>query len=534
MYVKMSVEEQNFFKISSVGEVSIVKGASKIAPGKYVLDLRLTTAAVGEDSEEGIFTDALTIDVTSRPLSLVYTPSTISVEENIANTTAAPTFVGSLEGLAFAIKSVEPQTSAISIDAATGAISMAADNSLPIGTVCNVTVTATNKYGTVDFENALTMKVVAYIAPIEAFSYEDTEEIIQTTAFEHQVAEIVGDEVAYSFVNLPTELADLNIDTNTGTISAKKGNTIPVGEYTVTVLAKNNKNEKETSFKLTVIENPYFFTYVHWGNNIGMSPAKDYATQYRVTSKDELLDLSLPLAESDIPEGIEVEWSIDEANSSVSNAQIDEDGTITFTGGWADGRVNMILIKATTGKGTAGEITVKTPIFVHCSAPVSGVTINYTPFVFQVNPRTGGTSAVPTLEGVEPDKFLADYRRTFSFYNINGPEEHLTGRVDKVNNGFLYIMWKSYFDTKGKSTNTGSKDPVSYYSNVTSLSLPLLYVDATNGCAIKVNPNKWKDDYGYANGVFTGQITFVTDGNSGGINSGKQVFPIAIWFDTKF
>ena len=95
-------------------------------------------------------------------------------------------------------------------------------------------------------------------------------------------------------------------------------------------------------------------------------------------------------------------------------------------------------------------------------------------------------------------------------------------------------MWKSYFDTKGKSTNTGSKDPVSYYSNVTSLSLPLLYVDATNGCAIKVNPNKWKDDYGYANGVFTGQITFVTDGNSGGINSGKQVFPIAIWFDTKF
>ena len=29
-------------------------------------------------------------------------------------------------------------------------------------------------------------------------------------------------------------------------------------------------------------------------------------------------------------------------------------------------------------------------------------------------------------------------------------------------------------------------------------------------------------------------MTFVTDGNSGGINSGSQIFPIWIWFDRNF
>lgn len=84
----------------------------------------------------------------------------------------------------------------------------------------------------------------------------------------------------------------------------------------------------------------------------------------------------------------------------------------------------MILVKATTGKGTAGEITIKTPVFIHCSGAVAGVTVNYTPFVFQVNPRTGGSSVAPTITGTDLSTFIADYRRTFNYYNINGPAEH--------------------------------------------------------------------------------------------------------------
>ena len=50
-----------------------------------------------------------------------------------------------------------------------------------------------------------------------------------------------------------------------------------------------------------------------------------------------------------------------------------------------------------------------------------------------------------------------------------------------------------------------------------------------------MNANKWiGSDNVAANGAFIGQMTFVTNGNQGGINSGSQVFPIWVWFDEKF
>ncbi|MCS2652064.1 DUF4958 family protein [Bacteroides faecis] len=389
------VEENDFFTISSTGEISIVKGESKIQPGKYVLDLKLTTAIVDEAAEEGIFENAIEIDITSKPLTLTYTPNTVKVEENAQNISAVPTLVGSSEGLTYAIKSVSPTSSSVTIDPVTGVITLAANNQMEIGTTCEVSVTVTNQYGSTDFENAYTMTIVEFINPITKFEYSDTEELIQATAFEHPVKTIDGDEVSFSFVNLDSKLSDLTIDATTGTISAKKGNNIPVGQHTVTVLAKNNKSELQASFKLNIKTNPYYFTYVHWGNNLNLSPAQNYASQYRVTSNNALLSLSIPVAETDIPEGVEVEWTIDNSSSSISGGSIDENGTITFTAGWTNAKVLMILVKATTGKGTAGEITIKTPVFIHCSGAVAGVTVNYTPFVFQVNPRTGGSSVAP-------------------------------------------------------------------------------------------------------------------------------------------
>lgn len=529
------VEENDFFTISSTGEISIVKGESKIQPGKYVLDLKLTTAIVDEAAEEGIFENAIEIDITSKPLTLTYTPNTVKVEENAQNISAAPTLVGSSEGLTYAIKSVSPTSSSVAIDPVTGVITLAANNQMEIGTTCEVSVTVTNQYGSTDFENAYTMTIVEFINPITKFEYSDTEELIQATAFEHPVKTIDGDEVSFSFVNLDSKLSDLAIDATTGTISAKKGNNIPVGQHTVTVLAKNNKSELQASFKLNIKTNPYYFTYVHWGNNLNLSPAQNYASQYRVTSNNALLSLSIPVAETDIPEGVEVEWAIDNSSSSISGGSIDENGTITFTAGWTNAKVLMILVKATTGKGTAGEITIKTPVFIHCSSAVAGVTVNYTPFVFQVNPRTGGSSVAPTITGTDLSTFIADYRRTFNYYNINGPAEHKNGQPSGGIDTFMYSLWKAYYESIGAaSVNTGQKWPLSYYDNTSRLAVPLGYVDATNNCAVKINPNKWQNEYGYANGVMIGQMTFVTDGNSSGVSSGSQMFPLAIWFDTKF
>lgn len=63
---------------------------------------------------------------------------------------------------------------------------------------------------------------------------------------------------------------------------------------------------------------------MHWGNNLNLSPAQNYASQYRVTSNNALLSLSIPVAETDIPEGVEVEWTIDNSSSSISGGSIDE------------------------------------------------------------------------------------------------------------------------------------------------------------------------------------------------------------------
>lgn len=529
------VEDNNFFKISATGEISIVKGVSKIQPGKYTFDLKLTTAIVDETAEEGIFENAMEINITSKPLALTYTPNAVRVEENIQNVSVAPTLIGSSEGLTYALKSVSPTSPFVKIDPATGVIILEANNQLAIGTTCKVTVTVTNQYGSTDFEDVFEMTIVDFINPITTFEYNDTEDFIQATAFDHPVKMIDGDEVSFSFVNLDANLSDLSIDATTGTISAKKGNSIPVGQYTVTVLAKNNKNELQASFKLNVKTNPYYFTYIHWGNNLSLTPAQGYASQYRVTSADELKALSIPVAATDLPNGVTVEWSIDSGGSLTSNVAIDSDGTITFTGGWKAANVLMVLVKATTGKGTAGEITVKTPVFIHCSAAVNGVTVNYTPFVFQVNPRTGGSSVEPAITGTDLSTFVADYRRTFNYYNINGPAEHKNGQPGGGNNTFMFSVWKAYYESIGlASVNTGQKWPLSYYENTARLASPLGYVDATNNCAVKINPNKWVNDYGYANGVMIGQITFVTNGNPSGVSNGSQMFPIAIWFDTKF
>lgn len=529
------IEDNDFFTISGTGLISIIRGESKIQPGKYVLDLKLTTAIVDEEAEEGIFENAITIDITSKPLALVYTPNAVRVEENTQNVSVAPTLIGSMDGLSYTLKSVSPATSSISIDPATGVISLAANNNLEIGTVCNVSITATNQYGSTDFDDVYSINIVEFINPITAFEYSDTEEIIQATAFEHPVKTIDGDEVTFSFVNLDPQLSDLAIDATTGVISAKKGNAIPVGQHTVTVLAKNNKNELPTSFKLNVTANPYYFTYIHWGNNLSLTPAQNHASQYRVTSKEALLALSIPVAETDIPAGVDVEWEIERGSSTISACSIDENGTITFTDGWTNARVLMILVKATTGKGTAGEIIIKTPVFIHCSGPVNGVTVNYTPFVFQVNPRTGGNSVAPVVTGTDLSTFVVDYRRTFNFYNINGPAEHKNGQPGGGKDTFMYSLWKAYYEAIGASSvNTGQKWPLSYYDNTSRLAVPLGYVDATNNCAVKINPNKWQNEYGYANGVMIGQMTFVTNGNPGGVSSGSQMFPLAIWFDTKF
>ncbi|MBD3591805.1 surface glycan-binding family protein [Bacteroides sp. GM023] len=526
-YEIIQEEGYEYFAITQTGKISINKNyKGEIPPGKYTLNLKLTTGAGA-----GIFENAVTFNIISKPLSLIYTPNSVKAEKNSAYVTTVPVLKGSLEELAYSIKSVTPENAPITIDPTTGVLSLSENNGLEIDTECKVSISVTNKYGSTDFDEAFIINIVAFINPITTFSYDNQEEV-QGTAFTFSPTEIDGDQVSYEFVNLPAELnGKLNIDEHLGVISAKKGNTIQIKNYTIQVKAHNAKSEKITSFNLNIKENENYFTYIRYGNNLGLDEAAE-ASQYRVNSANELQGLSLE-PKTDAKNGVQLTWSV-VTKHQMSGTTIDSATGKLSLKGYKANQCGVIIVTATAGKGTPAEVSVNVPVFFNFPA-TSGVKVLYSPFAFRVNPAKGGISKEPTLEGVsDPAKFAMDYRRTFNYYNVNG--ELVEGTVSaSVTNTFLAEVFRAYYGDK--NPNYGSKDPLSYYSNSTNLSQACAYVDQTANWAVKVNPGKWKNTDGvYADGAMIGQMTLVTNGDfsANSINGGTQVFPFIIWFDPNF
>lgn len=526
-YEIIQEEGKEYFAITQTGRISVntaYKG--EIPPGKYILNLKLTTGA-----GEGIFENAVTFNITSKPLSLLYTPNAVRAEMNTPYVSVAPVMKGSLDALVYSIKSMTPENAPITIDPATGVLSLSENNGLEIGTECKVNVSVTNQYGSADFDEVFLITIVAFINPITTFSYDNQEEV-QSTEFTISPSATDGDEVAYEFVNLPAELeGQLQIDAHTGVISAKKGNTIAINNYTIQVKAHNTKSEIETSFNLDIKENTNFFTYIRYGNNLGLDATKE-ASQYRANTAAEMQALVLEPT-TDAKASAQLTWSVAIKHQMAGTTIDPATGKLTLKGYRAN-QGGLIIVTATAGKGTPAEVSVSTPVFFNFP-PASGVKVQYAPFAFRVNPAKGGLSAAPTLEGVsDPTKFAMDYRRTFNYYNING--EHKEGQPNANDQEiFLSQIFKSYFEGIGKTTNYGSKDPLSYFSNTANLSQAMVYVDQTANFAVRVNPGKWRDANGtYPDGTMIGQMTLVTDGNVGTINNGTQVFPLFIWFDPGF
>ncbi len=298
---------KKWFKVSSDGVFSIVSGTEDFMPGIYVFDFKLTTYASGEDAEEGIFMNALKLNVKSKPLALTYKPASMKVEEGYGGKSSAPVLKGSPVGLTWAVKSVTPDNGiAISIDEVTGAIKFPEDSPAKMGESYSVSVTVTNEYGSTDFENVFTFNVIDFIRPITVFSYADVPEKISGVAVTNAVTEVDGDEVSFLFKDLPEGLSGLTIDSETGTVSCAKGTELEPGNWTVTVIARNMKGDVEASFALPVKKNPYKFTTVFWGNNMGLTPEEDYGNQFRSYWDDE--PIVIPVKYSDIPDGQPVKF----------------------------------------------------------------------------------------------------------------------------------------------------------------------------------------------------------------------------------
>ena len=463
------------------------------------------------------------------------------VEKDQAYVSGAPILKGSPEGLTYKIKSISPETSTISIDEQTGIITLAANNGLEIDNSYNVSVTATNQYGSKDFDNTFVINIVAFINPITQLQYANQEKI-QSVAFEFGPEEVDGDELTYSFIDLDSRLADkLNIDGVTGVISAKKGNSIETGTYTITVQAKNDKSEKTSTFTLTIAANPNYFTYIRYGNNLGLTPEENYADQFEYNKKKDFQAATLS-AKTDIPQGRPVKWSIVAKNNPVGGgATISDTGEISFTSAtWnSNYGCGVLFVTATVGDGEEA-ISKTIPLFLRFNNAQKTVLVKYTPFAVKMNPSKGGTTPAPvvTVDGTvttDYSLFLMDYRRDFYYYSFI--EAHKDGKQSD-SGSFMNILWKAYWDALGKSNNTGARAPMSYYDN-TNLSLPLGYVN-NKDLSVTINPGKWKDSEGvYANGVFIGRMTFVTDGNKANLAPSPSsleslTFPLAIWFDESF
>lgn len=528
------------FSIDNTGRLTILRNRN-FSAGVYVLDFKLTTMVVGNDSQDGIFADALTVDVVSPPIALSYVPEEVKVEAVSGYTSQQPVFTGSAAGLEYSLKSVMPEGVPVSVDPATGVITLAEDHGLEIGTEVYVSLNVRNAYGEKDFDQVLKMTVVAYIAPITMLDYNDST-VWHDTKFAMSPLQADGDEVTYSFVDLPEALSALELNPVTGRINASKGNGIALGEYTVTIKAENPKGSMTADILLNVIENPYFFTYVRWGNNLGLKPEEDYASQHRVSTTEAV---KIGVTASDIKEGTAVTYAI-KGGSNTKCVAIDEaTGEITtdpsvFEGKIANMRAHFFFVTATAGAGTSGETTVRTPVFLdfNCPRAEGGYTVQYTPFVFQCNPKTGGVSAAPviTMSDGSPvadmSKITMDYRRSFNYWNIDGPESHVNGDP-KVEGGFLNSIWTDYYAAIGKALNTGSRDPLSYYGRA-FLDKNAGYIRAED-LSMYVAPEKWQDENGYADGIFVGQITLADTGaDPQGAKDPYRLFPLFVWFDTEF
>ena len=557
------------FNVSEDGIIKVLKNDS-FRIGTYSVDLKLNTSSFGSESEVGLFADALTVKVVSVPVSFSYSPDSGLLEEEDGVTTsftsAVPVMNGSQEDVQWSIAGCTPENEKLLIDTQTGVLSIKEGHGLRKGVTYVVDVNVKNRYSTDDgltIKGAYSIEIVGYIAPIKHFGYEAAGKKMGTGWSVIPDAETDGGNIRhYEWTNAEAPYTKvLVLNPKTGEISAVKGNDLPVGKHEISVTAANGKTGGEVVavFSLEITENPYYFTHFSYGNNLGLSEEQtDGVSQFRVKSKDELKALTAEIKFSDMSEEAKAIaiWSMKNGNK-LNNLSIDAaTGAISFPEETGDSFTNeamgiaLITAEVTDPEDSENTFKVTVPFCVDFAAEVNNVLVTYDPFVFRVNPKTGGRSSAATVTGVAADKFLIDYRRSFNYYNIYGVDENgndlVNGAPNKEGGSFLQKIWDKFTEETGLNLknglpNYGSKAPVSFYNNSIEktgdqLSKTGAYVDNTPGAnqfTLVVSPGVWHAD-GWADGIFTGQMTFATDGAIGSVNNGGKRAPIAIWLDKDF
>jgi len=183
------------------------------------------------------------------PSGLLYSPNEQNITTGQSATSSIPVFEGTAP-VQFTL-SVTPASSSITIGT-DGVIT--ASSSLQAGTY-QITVTLSNKAGTVSFSNALKLVVTDPVLPPSTLTYSPASaEVVQGTTFASAAPAISGTApFTYTITSVPTT-GEITINTS-GIISAT-GNLTP-GNYAVSVTASNSAGSKTFSnaYQLTVTSN---------------------------------------------------------------------------------------------------------------------------------------------------------------------------------------------------------------------------------------------------------------------------------------
>ena len=571
------------FSVSETGEISINKvteedAKAAVEAGTYKIDLKLTTAASPSlPEEEGLFVNALTVNITAAPTAISYKEGFIEtgVEGDASKPRGAfasskPLVTGSTNGATYEITAIKKSSQGtftdasdaekafFSIDASTGIVSVPDTHTFVQNDVYKVSVKVTNADGSYTGEDALTLTVVEWVDPLVAFTYPalSVKQGMNCVSEAPQITDTKG--VEFSLEGLGEEYEEyVSIDKLTGVVTIEKYNTMPVGNFEIAVKASNFKGEATGKLVIDVQDNPNYFTYISYGNNLvdDQTPGSIYDNQYRFRTLEELNQINL-IPTTDVKEGQSITWKIvgrhqyQGADKQTfiswdnSNAHITANMQQTD---WDNVEYNLTVLLISATVGTDDEAFTRTvPLCFNYVKPQDGTAVLYTPFVFRVNPKYGGRSVVPVVEN--PGSFVMDYRRNFNYYNINGVKSDGTPLVDGSPSGngtpakvcFLTDLWQSV----ANSTNFGAKLPFSYWLDSNKGTLKnsvelsentLAYVDNTVGSnqfSVVVTKNFYDD--GWGDGIVTGQMTFVTDGNVKKVSNGKKTFPLAIWLDKSY
>ena len=127
-----------------------------------------------------------------------------------------------------------------------------------------------------------------------------------------------------------------------------------------------------------------------------------------------------------------------------------------------------------------------------------------------------------------------DFRRSFNYWNLNGPASHNNGAPNADKTTFLSTVWSTYYSSINVAYNTSSRDPISSYGRPLHIAKTAGYLRQED-LALYIAPEKFMDDNGYANGIFTAQVVFGSDGKDpAGAKDPYRLFPLFVWFDPNF